>query len=133
MHNRIEEMNKEMQNHQLKYGRYLKLISLNEPDVVITNERELNKLENTSSVAISRLQAEVSHKEAKIYQLENTSNNQASNIESMRKYIKSLQEEVGDKSRELLEKNRLLRKYEDEEEELNGMVQSERQAFLKAK
>lgn len=133
MHNRIEEMNKEMQNHQLKYGRYLKLISLNEPDVVITNERELNKLENTSSVAISRLQAEVSHKEAKIIQLENTSNNQASNIESMRKYIKSLQEEVGDKSRELLEKNRLLRKYEDEEEELNGMVQSERQAFLKAK
>ena len=66
LHDRIEEMNRQMQDHQLKYGRYLKLIAANEPDVVITNERELNKLENTSSVAVSRLQAEVSHKEARI-------------------------------------------------------------------
>lgn len=102
LHDRIEEMNKQMQDHQLKYGRYLKLIAANEPDVVITNERELNKLENTSSVAVSRLQAEVSHKEARILELENTTNNQASNIDTMRKYIKSLEEEVGDKNRELL-------------------------------
>lgn len=48
--------------------------------MVITNERELSKLENTSAVAVSRLQGEISHKEARILELENTTDNQASNI-----------------------------------------------------
>ena len=40
----------------------------------------------------------------------------------MRKYIKNLEEEVDTKSGELLEKRKLLRKFEDEEEELNRMI-----------
>ena len=39
LHGDIDEMNKKMQDHQEKYGTYLKLIAKNEPDVVITNQR----------------------------------------------------------------------------------------------
>ena len=44
----------------------------------------------------------------------------------MRKYIKSLEEEVTTKSEEIIGKTRLLRKYEDEENELNRMIEIER-------
>jgi hypothetical protein len=44
----------------------------------------------------------------------------------MRKYIKSLEDEVATKSKEVMEKNKLLRKFEDEEDELNRMIESER-------
>ena len=37
LHDNIEEMNKKMQQHQERYGHYLKLIAANEPDVIITN------------------------------------------------------------------------------------------------
>ena len=39
LHDNIEEMNRKMQQHQERYGNYLKLITANEPDVIITNER----------------------------------------------------------------------------------------------
>lgn len=39
LHDSIEEMNRKMQQHQERYGHYLKLIAANEPDVIITNER----------------------------------------------------------------------------------------------
>lgn len=51
----------------------------------------------------------------------------------MRNYIKNLEEEVSTKSEELLEKTRLLRKYQDEEEELNKMVANERKLSEKLK
>ena len=39
LHDNIEEMNRKMQQHQERYGNYLKLIAASEPDVIITNER----------------------------------------------------------------------------------------------
>jgi hypothetical protein len=47
--------------------------------------------------------------------LESNEKCQTNNIDNMRRYIKSLEEEVSTKSEELVEKNRLLRKFESEE------------------
>lgn len=53
-------MNRKMMEHQQRYGNYLKLIAMNEPDVIITNEREMNKLENSSVGTISKLNSRLS-------------------------------------------------------------------------
>lgn len=85
-------MNKKMQLHQEKYGQYLKLIAANEPDVIITNQRDMSQLQNNSGVIIAKLNDEIARQETKIIELDNTVNNQAINIDTMRKYIKSLEE-----------------------------------------
>lgn len=85
-------MNKKMQLHQEKYGHYLKLIAANEPDVIITNQRDMSQLQNNSGVIIAKLNDEIARQETKIIELDNTVNNQAINIDTMRKYIKSLEE-----------------------------------------
>lgn len=33
-----------MQEHHEKFGHYLKLIAKNEPDVIITNQREMDRM-----------------------------------------------------------------------------------------
>lgn len=48
-----------MQEHQEKYGHYLKLIANYEPDVVILNKRELNLMENGAASTISKLQGDI--------------------------------------------------------------------------
>lgn len=81
-----------MMEHQQRYGNYLKLIAMNEPDVIITNEREMNKLENSSVGTISKLNSRLSMQQSKIVELENVIDSQVINIETMRKYIKNLEE-----------------------------------------
>mgnify|MGYP000277125076 CR=1 FL=1 len=91
-----------MQEHQEKYGDYMRQIAKNEPDVVITNARELGKMENDSVSVISRLKGDVSSLEGRVKDLESTEKSQSTNIENMRKYIKTLEEEVSTKSEDLL-------------------------------
>lgn len=43
--------------------------------------------------------------------MESASSTQNNNIDNMKKYIKSLEDEVSTKSEELLEKSKLLRKF----------------------
>ena len=60
LHENIDEMNRKMQEHQEKYGDYMRQIAKNEPDVVITNTRELGKMENDSTSVITKLKGDVS-------------------------------------------------------------------------
>jgi hypothetical protein len=55
-----------MQQHQERYGHYLKLISANEPDVIITNEREMAKLENSSVTTLAKLHDQIARQDSKI-------------------------------------------------------------------
>ncbi len=48
-----------MQEHQERYGYYLKLINKNEPDVVITNKREMEKIQNSSASVLSKLNGDI--------------------------------------------------------------------------
>ncbi len=50
--------------------------------------------------------------ERKIGELESNAIIQANNSETMKKYIKNLEEEIATKSEELLTKNRLLRQFQ---------------------
>lgn len=67
------------------------MIAKNEPDVVITNERELAKLENSSASIVSKMKGDITHLEKQLAELESNSLIQNNNIETMRKYIKSLE------------------------------------------
>ena len=79
-------------------------------------------MENSSASTVIKLQGDIVHLEQKINSLESNEKCQSNNIENMRKYIKNLEEEVSTRSEDLIEKNRLLRKFESEEEELNRMI-----------
>ncbi len=83
-------------------------------------------LENTSVSTMAKLNDQIARQQTKILELDNTVNNQAINIDTMRKYIRNLEEEVATKTKEVMEKNKLLRKFEDEEDELNRMIENER-------
>jgi uncharacterized coiled-coil protein SlyX len=60
------------------------------------------KLENNSVSTLSKLNDQIARQETKILELDNTVNNQTINIDTMRKYIRSLEEEVATKSKEIL-------------------------------
>lgn len=62
-------------------------------------------------MTLSKLNADLALQQAKVIELGNTVSNQNINIETMRNYIKSLEEEVAMKTREVLEKNKLLRRF----------------------
>lgn len=62
-------MNRQMQEHQEKYGDYMRQIAKNEPDVVITNARELGKMENDSTSIVAKLKGDVSSLEGRISEL----------------------------------------------------------------
>ena len=86
----------------------------------------MNKMENDSGSLISKLKGDINYLEKRVDELEHNERSQNTNIENMRTYIKSLEEEVSTKSEELIQKKKLLRKFEEEEEELNRMVSNER-------
>lgn len=69
LHENIEEMNRKMQLYQERYGHYLKLIANNEPDVIITNEREMAKLENSSVATLAKLNDQIARQDSKILEL----------------------------------------------------------------
>lgn len=71
----------------------------------------MGKLENSSALTLSKLNADLALQQTKIIELGNTVSNQDINIETMRSYIKNLEEEVATKTREVLEKNKLLRRF----------------------
>ena len=83
-------------------------------------------MENDSGSLISKLKGDINYLEKRVDELEHNERSQNTNIENMRTYIKSLEEEVSTKSEELIQKKKLLRKFEEEEEELNRMVSNER-------
>ncbi len=62
-------MSKKMQEHQERFGHYLKLIAKNEPDVVITNERELNKTQNGAAAAMAKLNGDIAQLEQTVTDL----------------------------------------------------------------
>lgn len=71
----------------------------------------MSKLENSSASTLAKLNADLALQQAKVIELGNTVANQNINIDTMRNYIKSLEEEVATKTREVLEKNKLLRRF----------------------
>ena len=83
-------MNRKMQEHQEKYGAYLRMISENEPDVVITNQRELSSKSNDHSAKMAEMRNRVSEMEVKREQLEGTVKSQGESIDHMKKHIQSL-------------------------------------------
>jgi hypothetical protein len=66
----IDEMNRKMLEHQERYGSYLRLIAKNEPDVVITNEREIGKMQNSTAATVSKLNGDIAQLESKLADLQ---------------------------------------------------------------
>ena len=83
-------------------------------------------MENDSGSLISKLKGDINYLEKRVDELEHNERSQNTNIDNMRTYIKSLEEEVSTKSEQLIDKKKLLRKYQEEEDELNRMISNER-------
>ena len=58
----------------------------------------MNKMENDSGSLISKLKGDINYLEKRVDELEHNERSQNTNIDNMRTYIKSLEEEVSTKS-----------------------------------
>lgn len=72
----------------------------------------MEKIQNGSASVLSKLNGDIQYLEKQIAELESNAIIQTNNGETMKKYIKNLQEEVATKSEEIMAKTRLLRQFQ---------------------